>query len=446
VKIAIIGAGSAIFSLNLIGDLCLTESLQGSTISLMDINERRLDAIYLLCRRYAEEMGRDFRIEKTMERRRALEGADFVVNTALAGDHDKLRAGWEVAKELGYRFGGSYAVMHDEAFWVNYYQMELFDSVVRDVLAICPQAWYIQLANPVLMGITYLGRRYPQAKIVGLCHGFGGVYHLAEVLGMEREHITFQIPGVNHTVWLTDFYYQGRDAFPILDRWIDEESAEFFKTVRPSSGVGPKAVDLYGRFGAFPIGDTCTPGGGTWPWWYHTDEETERRWREDPNTWWEGYFPHGLATVNRILEIGGDTTRKVTEVLPPEHSGEVIVPLIESIARDIPRVIQVNIMNAGELVPGVPRDFSVEIPALVSKRGIQGIKTRGLPAPLTQYILRDRVAPVEIELLAWLTGSKDLLRQLTLMDPWTRSPAQAERLVDSILALPQLGAMREHYR
>ena len=61
-KIAIIGAGSAIFSLNLIGDLCLTESLQGSTISLMDINERRLDAIYLLCRRYAEEMGRDFRI------------------------------------------------------------------------------------------------------------------------------------------------------------------------------------------------------------------------------------------------------------------------------------------------------------------------------------------------------------------------------------------------
>jgi multiple sugar transport system permease protein len=39
--------------------------------------------------------------------------------------------------------------------------------------------------------------------------------------------------------------------FPVLDRWIEEKSAEHFKTVRPSSDVGPKAVDLYKRFGVF---------------------------------------------------------------------------------------------------------------------------------------------------------------------------------------------------
>ncbi|MGQ9555581.1 MAG: family 4 glycosyl hydrolase [Anaerolineae bacterium] len=444
-KIAVIGAGSAVFSLNLIRDLCLTENLQGSTISLMDINQQRLDAIHLLCTRYAQEMGREFIVQKTTDRQEALQEANFVINTALAGDHDKLRGGWAVARELGYRFGGSYAIMHDEAFWVNFYQMKLFDSVIQDVLSICPDAWYIQLANPVLMGITYLTRKYPRAKIVGLCHGFSGVYHIARVLGLDKEHVTFQIPGVNHTVWLTHFYYKGENAFPLLDEWIEKKSASYFEMVRPSSGLGPKAVDLYKRFGVFPIGDTCTPGGGTWPWWYHVDEATERSWREDPALWWEGYFPAGQATVDKILRAGRDMSVKVTEALPPEQSGEVIVPLVESIACDIPRVIQANIANSGNFVPGVPLDFEVEIPTLVSKRGVQGIATDGLPAPLIAYILRDRVGPVEIEMQAYEQRSRELLLQLIMMDPWTRSQEQAQKLLDSILALPYLGEMREYY-
>ncbi len=88
-------------------------------------------------------------------------------------------------------------------------------------------------------------------------------------------------------------------------------------------------------------------------------------------------------------------------------SGEVMVPIIESIACDYRACIVTNIPNSGDFVPGVPRNFAVEIPTLASKRGIQGIKTDGLPTPLTSYILRDRVAPVEVELEAYETGSKE---------------------------------------
>ncbi|NLE43312.1 MAG: hypothetical protein GX620_01220, partial [Chloroflexi bacterium] len=38
-KISIIGAGSAVFSLSMIRDICLTPNLQGSTIMFMDIDE-----------------------------------------------------------------------------------------------------------------------------------------------------------------------------------------------------------------------------------------------------------------------------------------------------------------------------------------------------------------------------------------------------------------------
>ena len=123
-----------------------------------------------------------------------------------------------------------------------------------------------------------------------------------------------------------------------------------------------------------------------------------------------------------------------------------MIPIVEAIACDIPRVVIGNILNHGNFVPGIPRDFQVEIPLLVSKRGIQGIQTGGLPAPLLAHTLRDRVAPVNLEIEAYERGSKELLTQLILMDPWSRSLEQAEAFVDDVLALPHNAPLRAHYR
>lgn len=446
VKISIIGAGSAVFSLNLIRDLCLTPNLRGSAISFMDIDPERLDAAYTLCRRYADAVGNPLTLEKTTDRRASLEGADFVINTALAAGHHRLRAGWDVARAHGYRMGGSLHVMHDEAFWINFYQFRLFDEVIQDVLDVCSDAWYLMVNNPVLAGVTYLGRQYPQAKVVGLCHGFHGVYHIADVLGLDRDGLTFEIPGVNHFVWLTHLYHQGENVMPLLDEWIETKASAYWERCRPSDDLGPKAVDLYRRFGVFPIGDTCTPGGGSWPWWYHTDEATEKHWREDPMGWYAGYFDYLEKHIDRIRRVGADASRQVTDEFPPKKSGEVMVSMIEAMACDIPRVLIGNIPNAGNFVPGVPGNFAVEIPTLVSKRGVQGIQTRGLPQPVVAHILRDRVASIEVELEAYQQGSKERLLQLILMDPWTRSEGQARAVLDDILALPFHEAMRRHYR
>jgi alpha-galactosidase len=303
------------------------------------------------------------------------------------------------------------------------------------------------VANPVLAATTYLGRRYPEAKVVGLCHGFSHVYHVAEMLGYAREHLTFEIPGVNHFVWLTKAFYKGEDIFPRLNEFFANEAQEYWRTHgKPSSGLGPAAFDLYQRYGAFPIGDTCTPGGGAWPWWYHTDEATEKRWQEDPAGWWQRYFNHLTEEIAEIRHVSGDHNLRVTDHFPPQKSKEVIVPLLESLACDIPRVIITNIFNTGNFVPGVPADFQVEIPTLVSKHGVQGIQTAPLPTALQAYILRDRVAPVNVELEAFATGRKDLLLELIMMDPWTRSQQQAEALLNDILELPYHEEMRTHFK
>ncbi|MEZ4505644.1 MAG: hypothetical protein R2848_07205 [Thermomicrobiales bacterium] len=445
-RISIIGAGSAVFSLGLVRDLCLTPALGGSVVSLMDIDPDRLDAIHRLCVRYIEEAGADIRAEKTADRQESLRGADFVVNTALIGGHERMYAGWRQAERLGYRIGGSLHVMHDEPFWVNFYQMRFFEDVIQDMRELCPSAWYVQVANPVLAGMTYLGRKYPDVKMVGVCHGFAAVYQLAEQLGLSADELTYEIPGVNHNVWLRSIFHRGQDVWPLLDRWIEEEAENFWASCPYSDDLGPQAVDLYRRFGVFPIGDTCTPGGGSWPWWYHTDAETEARWREDPVGWWKRYEDHSQNKIRSIDQAANDPSRPVMDVFPPEKSREVMVPFIEAVATDQPRVLIGNILNTGQLVPGIPDDFAVEVPLHVSKRGVRGIQTGALPPAVIAQITRDRVAPVEIELAAYEEGSRERLVELVMTDPWTRSLDQAEELVSTILAMPEHAAMQAHYQ
>ena len=444
-KISIIGAGSARFCLTLIQDLCLTPKLAGCTVSLMDVDQGRLDAAHTICQRYADEVGADLNLEATSNRRESLQGADFVVNTALVAGHQMMMDGIQIASELGYRYGGSYHIMHDEPFWLNFYQFKFFDELTEDILEICPAAWHLLVANPVLAGTTHITRKYPQARMIGLCHGYANVYQIAKIIGLDKEGLTFELSGLNHFIWLTQCHHNRKDIFPLLDRWIDEKSAEYWETTWKPGDINPNAADLYKRFKAFPLGDTCTPGGGAWPWWYHSDDETERRWKEDVAGYRQRVFEKMKTTANWSMELAVDQSVRLTEELPPEKSGWDMIPIIESIVCDIPRIFIVNLGNCGSFVDGIPQNFEVEIPALVSKNGVRGIQTKGLPPEILAYALRDRVAPVNIELSAYEKGSLELLLQLILMDPWTRNEQQAQKLLDAILAMPGNDVMRDYY-
>lgn len=445
VKISLIGAGSGIFSINLIKDLCLAKNLSDSRICLMDINEDRLDDIYRMCVRYAEEAGTDLEITKTTDRLECLRSADFVVNTALAGGYERLKEGWKVAQKWGYRFGGSFHIVHDESFWVNFYQLRLMEEIYHDMQKVCPDAWYIMVSNPVMGGVTYLTRKYKGIKLAGMCHGYGGVYRLCELLGLERENVTFQVPGINHFVWLNSFYYKGENAYPLLDQWIAEKSEDYFKTCRYSDDFGPKAIDLYQKYGVMPIGDTCTPGGGSWGYWYHTDGEVQEVWREDPDHFYEEYFQTSQKHVEDIHRAAHDDSIKMMDFFSKVPSDEPMIPLIEALACDVERVVIVNIANTYQYVEGVPEDFEVEIPALVSKRGIQGIHTLPLPKMVQSHMKRDRIASVEMELEAYERGSRELLTELIMMDPFTRSREQAEGFLNELLELPFLQEMKGYY-
>ncbi len=87
VRIGVIGAGSATFTLGLVRDLCLTPNLKGSEVHFMDIDAERLDAVTRMARRYTDEVGARLRFEQTTERAEALRGCDFVIDTVMVQSH-----------------------------------------------------------------------------------------------------------------------------------------------------------------------------------------------------------------------------------------------------------------------------------------------------------------------------------------------------------------------
>lgn len=430
IRLAVIGAGSAQFSLGLVRDLCLTESLHGSTISFMDIDAERLDVIHNLAGRYADELGADLRIERTTDRREALRDADFVINTALAGGHPQE----EAERALGERHG-YYRGLHITA--AN--QFDLMLSVVRDMEGLCADAWLIQSSNPVFEGCTLMTRE-SDIKIVGLCHGpFGGYREMAQVLGFDLSQATLESVGFNHIVWLTDFRVQGQDGYPLLDAWIAQEAESSWQHWNPrysETQMSPAAIDMYKRYGLLPIGDASR---ALWSetWWYHRDRATKQQWWGplggfDSDEGWAEYLVKLNRTITEMRDVARDRRQRVSDVFPPKMSGEQMVPLMDALANDRRGQFLVNVPNRGAL-PGVPENAVVEVPAVVDGGGIRPITVDPLPESIMLGAMWPSWLRMERLLAAYRTGDARYLSQIVLADHRTRTLEQADETVEEVL-------------
>jgi alpha-galactosidase len=454
VKISIIGAGSAQFSLGLVKDLCLTPSLAGSQVSFMDLSPERLDMVHKLATRYADEMGSELSFESTTDRSVCLRDAHFVINTAYVKGHDHEWAMRDIAAKHGYYYDG---VQLGE-----FYQLRLVMDIARDMEAICPDAWLIQSANPVFNCCT-LVTRDTSIKTVGLCHGHYGYRDISEVIGIDPDCVTWQAPGFNHNIWLTHFFYEGEDAYPLIDRWIETEAEEYWRTHVPGHThdvhMSRAAVHQYRMYGLFPVGDTYRRVGGgptvgctvyRGEWWLHTDFETKLYWFGEP---WGGpdtekgrrWFDQMLRDrVAGMMALANDPRANLVEALGTDPTDEQIIPIIDALINDVEGQYQVNVPNRGAM-EGIPDNVVVEIPAIVSKRGIQPIHVGALPPKVMIECLLPHWLDVERNLLAFKTGDRSVLLWNALDSHQTRSYDQAMAVMEELLSMVDHEEMNKHF-
>lgn len=451
-RIAFVGAGSASFSMNVVKDLCLTPDLSGSEVALMDTNRERLDSVHAMAVTYAKAVGAKIRFQKTMKRIEALKGADFVIDTALAGGHREQEAVRRAGEKHGYYRGVEAVEFNMVSDYYTtfgaYHQLSLFSDLARDMEDFCPKAWLIDVANPECEAGTLLTRK-SRIKVVGYCHGYKHYKDICRILGLDIGRVSFQVAGFNHNIWLTRFRYRGKDAYPLLDEWTEKKAEKHWSSYTPTDEfdvqMSRAAVDMYRLYGLFPVGDTVR--GGSWK--YHYDLKTKKYWYgpfggPDSEVGFSRYLKRLKKRTSTVLALASAPASSLLSEIPPVKSKEDIAPFIDSIVNDKNGRFVLDVRNDG-LITGLPDDVAVEVPVRVGRKGIQRERISQIPVKLFNLALIPRLVRLEFAMEAFLGGGRSVLLELLSRDPRTRSNEQARRVLDEILSLPFNRDVKKHY-
>src|SRR5262249_13828354 len=167
-KVAVIGAGSVVFAKNLIGDILSFPELADTHIALMDIDAHRLHTAERMTQKVAAALQARPTITAHTDRRAALSGADYVINTIqVVGYRPSTVIDFEVPRRHRLRqtigdtlgVGGVMRALRT---------IPVLAALCRDMEAVCPNAWLLNYTNPMAMNCWALSRLTP-IRTVGLC-------------------------------------------------------------------------------------------------------------------------------------------------------------------------------------------------------------------------------------------------------------------------------------
>jgi alpha-galactosidase len=423
-RIVLVGAGSVEFTRNLLGDILSFDALRDSEIVLHDIDADRLRTGERMAAWTAEALGASPHITGSLDRREALEDADYVINTIQVGGARATQIDFAIPQ----RYGLEYTIndtIHVGGVMRGLRTIPVVLGIAADMAEVCPAAMFLNYTNPMAMLVRAVDESIG-VPTVGLCHSvYWTVDRLAGYLGIPAAEVDALSGGVNHLAWILRLEHHGRDLYPDLAQFVADGRVPDDDLVR---------ADLYRRFGFYPT------------------ESSEHHGEYNP---W--FIPKGLAETFHIpigeylsrvaanLDEYAETKRRLDagEPFEIERSGEYAAVIINAMVAREPARIMANVMNAGPaggtvptLIPNLPADACVEVPALVDGFGVQPVAVGALPPQCAAYT-RPAVDAQELAVRAALDHDRDLVYHAVLTDPMVQARLtldEAWRLTDELIA------------
>jgi alpha-galactosidase len=428
-RITIIGGGSYQWTPKLLVDVVNTDALRDAEIVLHDIDPAPLPRMVELAGHLAGLRDTGMTATATTDRRRALEGADFVVVNISTGGFDSMRPDLEVPERYGVRQsvgdtvgpGGVMRALRN---------IPVFLDIARDVEEQCPDAWLLNLTNPMTTICRALTRE-TQLKTVGLCHEITITHYLLSLLlDVSFLDVTLTVGGVNHLPFVTAIDVAGDDGFELLRSVLADRAGwagEPLATALPDDlgyvkvSDGPEwtkgdvlhnwrvKLELFTRFGVLlGAGDS------------HLAEFFPNFLTEEAG--WGERWGISLTTIEdreqdqeaHVAALGALLATDRVETMP---SGEMVAPVIRCLLRDEPGHFPLNIPNQGQ-VADVPLGATVESICIVDGSGVRGRDAVSLPAGMAETLRRVSAAQ-ELTVDAAVTGDRDTAFSAMLLDPLT---------------------------
>jgi alpha-galactosidase len=409
VKITFVGAGSVEFTQGLLADLFAFPELKNAHIALHDIDAERLSTADAAANYIARERGASPRITAHLDRRPALEGADFVINIVQVGMGEATRTDFDVPARYGLRqtiadtigIGGIFRALRT---------FPLLRGLGEDIAAVCPNAWLLNYTNPMAMNVQYVTQATGLTRVVGLCHSvYWTMRSLADLVAVPYEEITYRAAGVNHQAWVLEFTRDGENLYPRLDATIAADE-QLRRRVR---------VDMYRRLGYYPT-ETSEHSSEYVPWYLHHDSEIERL-RVPVGAYLE-IVEENVASYERsraALAAG--------EPLTVEGTMEYAPQIIHSMVIGTPRVLYGNVPNTNGLISNLPRHGVVEVPCVVDGSGVQPTAFGALP-PQLAALNRTYLSMNDLVVRAAIDEDPRHVRHAAMIDPATAATLTVDQI------------------
>ncbi|MBR4972215.1 MAG: alpha-glucosidase/alpha-galactosidase [Oscillospiraceae bacterium] len=388
IKIAYIGGGSKLWARSFMQDLALAEGICGE-VSLYDIDREAAIRNQKIAQRIHEKPEAVSRFVYTVadDLAACLTGADFVLISILPGTFQEMRSDVHTPEAYGiYQSVGD--TVGPGGILRAMRTVPIYEAFARAIETHCPNAWVLNLTNPMSACVKALYDTFPAIKAFGCCHE---VFHtqkflccvLKELRGIEadRTDIYTDASGVNHFTWITEAKYGDIDLLALLPEFMEKfyETGYYengphdaWKTNTFAYGNRVKMA-LLQRYGALAAaGDR------------HLVEFVNNSWfLKDPQTVAQWHF--GLTTVdyreeNQRKQVADSIAMAEGAMdIPLAPSGEELVSLLQAILGLKTVVSNVNMPNRGQM-PGLPMGSIVETNCVF---------TNGLVKPVTAAKLPD---------------------------------------------------------
>ncbi|MCD5390566.1 alpha-glucosidase/alpha-galactosidase, partial [candidate division NPL-UPA2 bacterium] len=307
-KITFIGAGSLGFTRNLVRDILTFPLLKDSTLVLMDVDKERLEFALKAVQSIIDKGKYPAKVEATMDRKKALKGADVVLCTILAGGVQVWRHDIEIPKKYGVDINVG-DTRGPAGIFRALRTIPVMLSICRDMERYCPNASLLNYTNPIAMLCRAMQKK-THIRVTGLCHSVQGTAEmLAGWINTPMDQIAYLCAGINHQAWFIKYEKNGKDAYPLIRQALRKKKIYMEEIVRnemflhlgyyvtESSGHNSeynwwfrKRPDLIKKY--------CLSGTGWNPgeYAYILKEylKTEKTWKKDVKEWFDEGAPISL--------------------------------------------------------------------------------------------------------------------------------------------------------
>lgn len=426
-KFVLIGAGSYVFTRNLVRDILTYPAFEDATLALVDINPEGLEYARKAVQHIIDEGHYPAKVITTTDRTEVLPGADGVLSMLMAQPLEVFKNDLLICEKYGVKINVG-DTRNAAGIFRFLRTAPVMMGILDDIKKYCPNAIFLNYTNPMAMLCRAMQEAAPEITTTGLCHSVqGGITKFSKILNIPEEEISYLCAGINHMAYYLKLEHNGKNLYPALKKATLENQEVYDADIVRNEmflAMGYYVTESSGHFSEY------SP-------WFRKRADTLEKYCYHGTSWNTGRTNFTIETrEERARNYDKNLQDFLSEPLDLKRGNEYASRIFNAMIGDGELYkFNGNVRNFG-LIDNLPYGACVEVPVLASRDGLQPMHVGSIPdAVLPLMSLSSQIEEMAVK--AHFTGDPELVYQAICYDPLTAAVLdlrEIRKMVDELFA------------